>query len=361
MSRGTSNVFILLVIGASCSGSSAGGPGSGTDASGLPPSMPDAATDGATGVDAAIVHDARTTEAAPMALGLDASVDAMTPPMAFPLDAVKAAKPALAAAIGGHIEGPSWRDGDLFFAAVGRGIIRMDAAGKLYRFLPDLAPLGTFLLGDGSLLVCDDKHTLVQVSRAGTVGVLASGGVCNDITVDASGNIYFSDFKGTVYEITPAGVQTQAVTGLPSPNGLEVDPASKYLYIFPRPANIYRVAINQAGPIGMPEKIGNTGGRVTDGCAFDVWGNLWSSNYYEGQIAIFDPVKLQVIATIGAGGGGLTNLTFGGPDRDTLFTTVDGHGVFRIPVGVHGFAGHPGAAKYTVKSMLDIKVVDTPL
>jgi sugar lactone lactonase YvrE len=279
----------------------------------------------------------------------------------LPLDGVLAAKPELAAMIGGHLEGPSWRDGDVFFAAVGRGLMRMDAAGKLYRYLPDLAPLGTFKLADGRLLVCDDKHTLVLVTRAGSVEVLGSGGVCNDITVDAAGNIYFSDFIGTVYQITPAGVQTKAVTGLRAPNGLEVDPASQYLYVLPRPSDIYRVAIDASGPKGMPEKLGNTGGRVTDGCVFDQWGNLWAVNYYEGKIAIFDPVKKQVLGSFSGGAGGLTNVTWGGPGNDTLFTTVDGHGVYRIAVGVRGFAGHPGAPQYTSKGTLPIKVLDQPL
>jgi sugar lactone lactonase YvrE len=232
-----------------------------------------------------------------------------------------------------------------------RGLFRVDTAGKVSQYF-SLSSNGTFVLGDGTLLVCDDKNAMVQIFKDGKVGVLGTAGPkCNDVTVDGWGNIYFSDFANTVYRISPRGEQTKAVTGLRSPNGVEVDRESRYLYIMPRPADIYRVPIDENGPTGMPEKLGMLDG-VTDGCAFDAWGNLWVSVYYGGKIGVFDPLKRQVLAYVPAGASGLTNLTFGGPARDTIFTTVDDHGVYRIPVGVAGFRGHPGAAQYTVKSYL---------
>ena len=271
----------------------------------------------------------------------------------FPLAAAMAAKPELYAMSGGHVEGPSWRDGEIFMAVVGKGLLRVGADRKVTSYLPGLHPLGSFLLGDGSLLVCDDNNTMVQVFRDGKVGIIGTSGVCNDITVDADGNIYFSDFKSSVYRITPEGQQTKVLT-LNAPNGLEVDPAGKYLYILPRPNDIYRVMIDKNGPVGQAEKVGVVPGKVTDGCVFDAWGNLWAAAYYEGKVAIFDPVKRQVLASIDTGGGGLTNMTWGGPNLDELYTTNDGKGVFRIPVGVKGFRGHPGAPKYVLRGYLNI-------
>jgi gluconolactonase len=343
-------VSALLALGCG------GGPGPRPDAGPSPPPPQDALQNGHDAAPVAPPLDGPAVDSAPPP-PIDAAPDSAPSP--FPLDKVMMAKPELHAAIGGHIEGPSWRQGEVFFAAVGKGLVRIGADRKLYRYLPQLQPLGTYLLGDGSLLVCDARHTLVQVLRDGKVGVLGTGGVCNDVTVDADGNIYFSDFQGSVYRLTPEGQQAKALS-LNKPNGLDVDPAGKYLYILPRPSDIYRVAITRDGPMGTPQKVGQLDG-VTDGCAFDEWGNLWASVYYGGKIAIFDTTKLQVIASIGAGGGGLTNLTFGGPGRDEVFTTVDDHGVYRIPVGARGFAGHPGAAKYTIKSYLDMTPVNDPL
>jgi gluconolactonase len=276
---------------------------------------------------------------------------APTPLGPFPIDQVVNAKPELYAAMGGHIEGPSWREGEIFFSVVSQALFRIDVDRKITRYVT-MPSNGSFLLADGSLLVCDERRSMVQVFRDGKAAILGSGGICNDVTVDAWGNIYFSDFGSSVSMITPEGVQTKVLPGLRSPNGVEVDPESKYLYIMPRPSDIFRVAINKDGPMGQPEKIFTLPGGVTDGCAFDAWGNLWVSAYYAGKASIYDPVKGQVLGTVNAGGGGLTNLTFGGPNHDTLFATVDNKGIFRIPVGVAGFRGHPGAPKYANKGYL---------
>jgi gluconolactonase len=336
--------------------------------SGSPPPPPAASPDPAPPPSASRDDAARPPDDPPSNGPTDAAGDLATtvaplPPPAgadagplgdFPLARLMAARPELYAAVTGHLEGVSWRDGELFFSIIPRGFFRVGADKKVAPYL-SIASNGSFLLGDGTLLVCDDKDAVVQIFKDGTVGVLGTAGPkCNDLTVDGWGNIYFSDFVGTVFRITPDGEQTKAVSGLRSPNGVEVDRESAYLYILPRPADIYRVAITRDGPQGTPEKLGALDG-VTDGCAFDAWGNLWISVYYGGKIGVFDPVKRQLLTYVPAGAGGLTNLTFGGPDRDTVFTTIDNHGLYRIPVGVAGFRGHPGAPRYTVKRMLDTR------
>lgn len=280
----------------------------------------------------------------------DGGAEAPPPLPAFPLEQVKAAKPELYAASGGHIEGVSWRDGEIFFSRIPQGFFKVDIARKVTRYA-DLASNGSLVLGDGSLLVCDDRNAVVQIFRDGKVGALGTAARCNDVTVDAWGNIYFSDFRDSITRITPEGQQSKFLTGLRQPNGLEVDPESKYLYFMPRPSDIYRVAISKDGPMGAPEKLGQLDG-VTDGGAFDAYGNLWVTVYYGGKIGVFDPAKKQLLTYVAAGGSGLTNMAFGGPNRDEVFTTVDNKGIHRIPVGVRGFAGHPGAPKYTVKSYL---------
>jgi gluconolactonase len=312
--------------------------------------------------DAAPREAAAPTSEAPITPAIpDATADTSPPPIVpdaspppageFPIDKLMAAKPELYATMSGHLEGVSWRGGEVFFSAIPRGLFRVDIDRKIAPVI-SLSSNGTFVLGDGTLLVCDDRNAMVQIFKDGKVGVLGTAGPkCNDLTVDGWGNIYFSDFEGTVFRITPRGEQTKAVTGLRNPNGVEVDRESRFLYIMPRPADIYRVAITESGPTGMPEKLGTLDG-VTDGCAFDAWGNLWVSVYYGGKIGVFDPVKKQLLGYVPAGGSGLTNMTFGGPDRDTIFTTVDNKGIYRIPIGIAGFPGHPGAAQYTVKSYL---------
>jgi sugar lactone lactonase YvrE len=288
-----------------------------------------------------------------------------TPPMGpFPLERVRAARAETVVRFAGHTEGPSWRTGgDMLLAADGSGLLRMSADGKLFRYHPRLDPVGSYALADGSVLICDKVHIVAQVFPDGKVGVIADQfqgqaiGFCNDVTVDAAGNIYFTEaHAGIIYRVTPAGEVARVAGGYDYPNGIEVDPASKYLY-FATAARLYRVALPAAGSGSFPppEGVGSIGGA--DGMAFDAWGNLWVAAG-GGRVAVFDPRDKTTIASIGAGGQG-TNMTFGGPARDTLYVTYNG-GVARIPVGVRGFL-HPGAPRYAIKTMLALTPADEPI
>jgi sugar lactone lactonase YvrE len=283
----------------------------------------------------------------------------------FPLDAVKALKPALYASANAHLEGPSFRDGEIFFAAdgAGWGLMRVDANRKLYRYQPKLTPVGSYLLGDGSLLLCDHDLVLVQLFADGKVAQLNTdfGGqaieYCNDVTVDGAGNVYLSGrHTGIIYRVSPAGEVVKVATGLNLPNGVEVDPGSKYLYAVIG-GNIARIALPADGgtAFGKPEML--VGGGQPDGLAFDAWGNLWIADWKAGHLTVMGPDG-QVVATIPTGGGPI-NLTFG---ADSVFVLNDFKGVFRFgPVpGLRGFL-HPGAPKYQIKKMLDIVPANTPV
>ena len=222
--------------------------------------------------------------------------------------------------------------------------------------------MGSYRLGDGSLLVCGREHKLMQVLPDGKVAVLSDDLATNsnDVTVDARGNIYFSDFRTAIFQITPEGQVTRALANLTSPNGVEVDPASENLY-FISGQRVLRAALPEAGGAFGPVETVITLESGGDGCAFDAWGNLWVALFGPGRLAIVDVTRRQVITTIGAGGPSTTNLTFGGPNHDEVFTTVASNGVYRIPVGARGFPGHPGAPRYTPKRMLDLVPANLPV
>ena len=275
----------------------------------------------------------------------------------FPLAAVRAARAERLAAVSTHTEGPSWRDGDVFFASDGNGLMRLSADGRVHRYHPQLAPVGSYLLADGSLLVCEKKYIVVQVFRDGKVGVIvgegAGPGFCNDLAVDAAGNIYFTDaHAGIIYRVQPTGEMVRVVSGRNYPNGVEIDPASKTLY-FSTANDLWRIALPAPGAPATFPAPQNAGGPGADGMAFDVWGNLWLAVVARGQLAVFDPARRQVIVSISAGGPEVTNLAFGGLANDVVYTTLSGRGVWKIPVGARGFL-HPGAPKYAIKRMLDL-------
>ncbi len=261
----------------------------------------------------------------------------------------------------GYSEGPTWRNGEVLFCS--GALLRVDEKRGVHKYL-ELNPAGTALRADGHLLVVDNKYKAVlDVSPEGKVGVIADRfegqplRSLNDLTVDARGNIYWTDPEGStpktpvgsIFRVRPDGRVDRVATGLAFPNGLDVDPASKFLYVIEsQTKKILRYALPADDELlGKAEEFYDLGGSGGDGCAFDAAGNLWVADYHrpdtmKGRITVLSPegkplAYLMVPAKV------VSNICFGGTDHDEIFcTTGDPPGVFHAKVGVKGFAGHPG-------------------
>src|SRR3954470_18070967 len=72
------------------------------------------------------------------------------PALARKLAAVKVEKYAAAPS---YSEGPTWRDGELFFCST--GLLRVTKDRQVRKYL-DISPAGTYLCGDGHILICDN-------------------------------------------------------------------------------------------------------------------------------------------------------------------------------------------------------------
>ena len=261
----------------------------------------------------------------------------------------------------GYSEGPTWRGGEVFFCS--GALLRVDAKKAVHKYL-EIGPAGTVLRADGHLLVCDNKfNALLDVAPDGTAGVIAERvegqplRSLNDLTIDARGNVYWTDPDGSsvknpvgnVLRVRSDGRVDVVGTGLAFPNGIEVDPAGKFLYViesqsktilrYPVPADDDR--------LGKPEVFYDLGGSGGDGCAFDAAGNLWVADFHrpesgKGRITVLSP-EAKVLAYLPVPAKVVSNICFGGANHDEIFcTTGDPPGVFHAKVGVKGFAGHPG-------------------
>jgi sugar lactone lactonase YvrE len=261
----------------------------------------------------------------------------------------------------GYSEGPIWRKGEVFFCS--GALLRVDEKKNVSKYL-EINPAGTVLLANGHILVADNKyHAILDVSPEGKVGVLADRfegqplRSLNDLTVDGRGNIYWTDPDGSseknpvghIYRLRPDGRIDRVGTGLALPNGLDVDPASKFLYVIESQSKkILRYPLPEDRDLlGKPEVFFDLGGSGGDGCTFDAAGNLWVADFHrpdtmKGRITVLSPDE-KVLAYLPVPAKVVSNICFGGPNHDEIFcTTGDPPGVFHAAVGVKGFAGHPG-------------------
>lgn len=304
------------------------------------------------------------------ALSIELAAEEPSGPLAAKLAAVAVE---LYAEAPGYAEGPTWRTGDLFFCS--GGLLRVDKERKVSKYL-DINPAGTCLRGNDHLLICDNKFlAILDLAPDGTVGVVADRfedkplGNLNDLTIDKSGNIYWTDPAGSsaekpigsVFRVTPAGRVDRVTTGLAFPNGIEVDPGNQFVYVIESQTHrILRYALPKDDqPLGDGILFFDLGGEGGDGCAFDSEGNLWVADFHRkdtgrGRITVLSPAA-KVLGYLNLPSKVVSNLTFGGPEHDEIYcTTGEPPGVFRAKVGVKGFKGHP-AAEVKILRTLDIR------
>ncbi len=265
------------------------------------------------------------------------------------------------AAAPGYSEGPTYREGEVFFCS--GALLRVDPQQTVSRYLP-LNPAGTVLLGNGHLLIADNRFkAIVDLAPDGIAHVITERHEMepfrslNDLTVDARGNIYWTDPEGStiekpagrVYRCRPDGRVDLLTGGLAFPNGLDVDPASRFLYVIESQSKkILRYALPPDDELlGNAELFYDLGGSGGDGCAFDAEGNLWVADFHRpetgtGRITVLSPTG-EPLAHLDVPAKVVSNIAFGGKNHDEIFcTTGEPPGVFHAVVGVPGFRGHPG-------------------
>jgi gluconolactonase len=278
-----------------------------------------------------------------------------------------------------YSEGPTWRNGELFFCS--GALLRVTRDRKVRKYLA-INPAGTYLRGDGHILICDNKlPALLDLAPDGKVGVVVEKfrgkklNSLNDLTVDRAGCVYWTDPSGSsrekpvgkIFRVWPDGQVDLLADDLAFPNGLDVDPGNRYLYVIEsQTAKVLRYDLPRRGAkLGRAVVFFALGGSGGDGCVFDAAGNLWVADFHrpetkKGRITVLSP-EGKALAHLPIPAGQVSNITFGGPKHDEIFvTTGTPPGVFHARVGVVGFKGHPGK-KLKIVRTLAIKTLDEPV
>lgn len=265
-------------------------------------------------------------------------------------------------------EGPACdRQGRLYFTDVPKSrILRLEDDGTLTEFLaPSGRANGTMWNGAGELVACQMDGRVAVISSAGqvlrTLTETPPGGgrynAPNDLVVDRTGGVYFSDPRlpvrnepdtSAVYWVSADGTTVRRlVEGLKMPNGVILSPDESTLYVVPTfQPEIMAYPVTAPGELGagrvfalMEQPPGKTG-TGGDGLTIDQAGRLY----------VTTNLGVQIFTPAGENLGYLrfpeqpSNATFGGPDGKTLYVTAR-KSVYAVPLETPGHVFPGGGTK----------------
>ena len=278
-------------------------------------------------------------------------------------------------------EGPAAdAEGNVYFSEIrGNRILKYSPDGAWSEFRnPSRRANGLAFDSQGRLIACEgaDVGGGRQVTRTdlstGKVEVLADRyegkrlNSPNDLTVDRSGRIYFTDPRygsqegreletEDVYLIDTDGSLWRVATqpDITKPNGIALSPDGKTLYVAdtqpgpPRRARVVKFDVEEDGTLVNGREHYSFGeGRGIDGMAIDVEGNIYgaagnNANPPENHAGVYviSPGG-ALLGRIAIPEDAVTNCTFGGDDRSTLYVTA-GKTLFQIRTRKPGSLVYP--------------------
>ena len=257
-------------------------------------------------------------------------------------------------------EGPAWSPhGSLFFTDIPNAKIHQlfEHRNTVGTFTSDSGHAnGVLVDASGRMLVCQMDGRVVEYdTKTAQYKILADKyegkrfNAPNDLIIDKSGGIYFTDplFRApqplpqgiqAVYYIHPDGTVNRLTDNLPAPNGIGLSPDGKRLYVIPsRQAEMLVYDVKEPGEVvngrtfcrlKQPPGKDNTGG---DGMVIDVKGNLYITTNL--GVEIFSPAGKHLgLVTFPQQPA---NVTFGGAERKTMYVTAR-TGLYRVEMPIAG-------------------------
>ena len=244
-------------------------------------------------------------------------------------------------------EGPATNaKGEVFFNDIPTGkTYKIGADGKPAEFIADSGKANGAAFGpDGRLYVIATADSKVVAYDAdGKAATIADNIHGNDLTVLANGNLYVTEpatgGKSSIWLIKPDGAKQVVDTGLKYSNGVAASPDQTLLYVDDAQSHwVYSYQIQSDGTLAHkqryywlhePDQNDDSG---ADGMRTDRDGRLYVATRLGVQVCD-QAGRVNVI--IPTPNGRVANLTFGGPDFDTIYATC-GDQVFKRKVKARG-------------------------
>lgn len=235
-------------------------------------------------------------------------------------------------------EGPAVdKSGQVFFTDIPNNRIhKIGLDGKVSVFKEDSGGTNGLMFGaDGRLYGCQNgKKQIVAWSMDGAETVLATGVESNDLTLNAKGQIWFTDPRNKrVWFLDTNGNKKVVHEGLEFPNGILLSTDQTLLMVNDsRNKWVWSFSVNEDGTLanGQPyhrlETADDSGATSADGMTIDTDGHLYVTTKIGLQIC---DQPGRVVAILNKPHyGSLSNVVFGGPDLSTLYVTA-GDRVFK--------------------------------
>lgn len=242
-------------------------------------------------------------------------------------------------------EGPAAdSEGNLYFTDIPKNRIhKLDGAGHLTVFAEPSGHCNGLMVVGNRLLACEMDGQLKEFSLADAKETTLAdkfGGkrfnAPNDLVIDQSGGIYFTDprfrapdpwpqGKEAVYYRSADGTVTRLLDDRKAPNGVILSTDELTLYVIPSmEKEMWAYPIEAPGKIGagrvfceLQQAPGGTSGGG-DGLTIDTAGNLYITSALGIQVVSGEGKILGIINIPEQP----SNVTFGGPDRKTLYVTA---------------------------------------
>ncbi len=253
----------------------------------------------------------------------------------------------------GNIEGPVWLGGALYYSNISGGanpppsvVWKLVPGGTPTVVVPDAGSNGLAVNSAGDLVLA--MHSNGTVSARSVTNLLATPTPLiethegarfnspNDLVFHSDGTLYFTDptwqapdpvpqAESRAYRVRDGVATAIGVVDKPeNPNGITLSVDETALFIG-GVNGLYRYTLASDGSVETPGSLVTTAdlgsGSGIDGLGRDCAGNIYVTVHSDRKVVVLSPAGEQIGALDVPSAGGVTNVAFGGADRQTLYVT----------------------------------------
>jgi len=235
-------------------------------------------------------------------------------------------------------------DGNFYFSDMnGDGLFKVAVDGTITPFNAEAKGVSGMKFGpDGRLYACVNKaKQIVAYDKEGKAEILASDVQCNDLAVDHTGRVYFTETGKKQVTLWEAGKLRAVDNGIPAPNGIALSPNQETLAVSDYAGSAvwaFRVDADGSLSAKMPVMPFRQFGRLPEGKGDGMVCDTRSRFYCctSTGVQVFDPTGRPIGLILAPTETALTSIALSGPDLGWLFVMTQGK-VFKRKVNAKGF------------------------